>query len=49
MYASVLLVLAVGLTDWGAKATLGSLVGLLLAPVAVGLLVWMKHNPVDDE
>jgi low temperature requirement protein LtrA len=45
MLASVLLVLGVGLTGWGAKATLGSLVVLLLVPVTVGLLVWLKHRP----
>jgi len=45
---SVLLALGVGLTDWGSKATLGSMVALLLAPVAVSLLVWLKHNPAGD-
>ena len=42
--------LGVGLTDWGAKGTLTALVLLLLAPIAVGLLVWLKHtdpDPVD--
>lgn len=45
LLASALLVLGVGLTGWGARATLGSLVVLLLAPVGVGLLVWMRHTP----
>ncbi|MGH8870818.1 MAG: low temperature requirement protein A [Acidimicrobiia bacterium] len=48
MYASVVLVLGVGLTDWGAKATLGALVVLLLAPVGVGLLVRLKRATVED-
>jgi low temperature requirement protein LtrA len=46
LLASAVLVLGVGLTDWGARATLGSLVILLLAPVGVGLLVWRKQTPV---
>jgi low temperature requirement protein LtrA len=37
------LCLAVGLTDWGAKGSLTALVLLLLAPIAVGILVWLKH------
>ena len=40
---SAALSLAVGLTDWGAKASLTSMVLLLLAPVATGILVWLKH------
>jgi low temperature requirement protein LtrA len=43
MLASVLLSTGVGLTDWGAKASLTALVVLLLAPVVVGMLVWLKH------
>jgi low temperature requirement protein LtrA len=39
-----LLCLGVGLTDWGAKGSLTALVLLLLAPVAVGILVWLKHT-----
>ena len=45
LLASAVLVLGVGVTDWGARATLGSLVILLLAPVGVGLLVWRKQTP----
>mgnify|MGYP003439176879 CR=1 FL=1 len=47
---SALLCLGVGLTDWGAKASLTAMVVLLLAPVAAGTLVWLKHpepNTVD--
>jgi len=44
LLTSALLVVGVGLTDWGARATLGSLVILLLAPVGVGLLVWRKQT-----
>jgi low temperature requirement protein LtrA len=38
------LCLLVGLTDWGAKGSLGAMVVLLLAPVAVGVVVWLKHT-----
>jgi low temperature requirement protein LtrA len=41
------LCLGVGLTDWGAKGTLTALSLLLLAPVAVGILVWLKHTEPD--
>lgn len=34
--------LAVGLTDWGATATLATVAVLLLAPIAVGVSVWLK-------
>ncbi len=47
MILSAALTVAVGLTDWGSKETLGSLVLLLLAPIMVGLLVWLRH--VDTE
>jgi low temperature requirement protein LtrA len=40
-----LLGLAVGLTSWGAKASLVAMVVVLLAPVATGLVVWRKHGP----
>jgi hypothetical protein len=48
LYTSVLLALGVGFTDWGAKVTLGSLVALLLAPVAVSMLVWLKRTPAHS-
>ena len=44
LLVSAALMLAVGLTAWGAKATLGSMVLLLLAPVAVGTVVWLRHT-----
>jgi low temperature requirement protein LtrA len=44
LLASALLCLVVGLTDWGAKASLTALVVLLLAPVATGLYVWLKRT-----
>jgi ABC-type proline/glycine betaine transport system permease subunit len=44
LLASALLCLVVGLTDWGAKASLTALVVLLLAPVAAGLYVWLKRT-----
>jgi low temperature requirement protein LtrA len=37
--------LGVGLTDWGTKGTLGALVLLLLAPVAIAIVVWLKRVP----
>ena len=42
-----LLCLAVGLTDWGAKASLAAMVVLLLVPVAAGTAVWLKHPERD--
>ena len=42
-----LLCLAVGLTDWGAKASLAAMVVLLLVPVAAGTAVWLKHSECD--
>jgi low temperature requirement protein LtrA len=47
LVASALLIAAVGLTDWGARATLGALVLLLLAPVGVGLMVWAGRDPIQ--
>jgi hypothetical protein len=44
---SGLLCIAVALTDWGAKASLTAMVLLLLAPVAAGLVVWLKHSDPD--
>jgi low temperature requirement protein LtrA len=44
---SALLCLGVGLTDWGAKATLSALATLLLAPVASGIFVWLRHTDPD--
>jgi low temperature requirement protein LtrA len=43
----LLVALGVGLTDWGAKGSLTSMVLLLLAPVAAGLVVWLKHTDPD--
>jgi low temperature requirement protein LtrA len=48
MYGSAILALGVGLTGWDAKTTLLAMVVLLLAPVVVGLLVWLKRNPAQD-
>lgn len=44
MILSAVLMLGVGLTEWGAKPTLMSLVLLLLAPIMVGLVVWLRHT-----
>jgi low temperature requirement protein LtrA len=47
LVVSGLLSLGVGLTGWGAKASLTSMVVLLSAPVATGLMVWLKHADPD--
>jgi low temperature requirement protein LtrA len=44
LVVSALLSLAVGMTDWGAKPILASLAALLLAPVATGMFVWLRHT-----
>jgi low temperature requirement protein LtrA len=44
MIFSAAMMLGVGVTEWGAKATMGSLVVLLLAPIVVGLVVWLRHT-----
>jgi low temperature requirement protein LtrA len=44
MILSSALMLGVGLTGWGAKATLTALVLLLLAPVTVGIVVWLRNT-----
>jgi low temperature requirement protein LtrA len=48
LLVSSILVLGVGLTDWGAKGTLEAMVVLLLAPVAMGLTVWLKRYPASS-
>jgi hypothetical protein len=46
MLGSAALSLCVGLTHFGAKASLSALVTLLLAPVAAGTVVWLRaHRP----
>jgi hypothetical protein len=47
MLGSALLSLGVGLTGWGAKASLSAMVVLLLAPVGAGLTVWLRHTDPD--
>lgn len=44
---SAILCLAVGLTGWGAKLTLGAMAVSLLAPVGIGIYVWLRDT--DDE
>ena len=39
--------MGVGLTAWGAKAILTSMVLLLAGPLATGLVVWLKHTDAD--
>jgi len=43
LVASALLISGVGLTDWGAKASLATMAALLLAPVAMGTMMWLRH------
>jgi low temperature requirement protein LtrA len=42
------LILGVGLTGWAAKTTLAVMVVLLLVPVTVGLVVWLRHADPDS-
>jgi low temperature requirement protein LtrA len=44
LLASAILILGVGFTDWGAKTSLGAMSALLLAPVAMGILLWLRHQ-----
>ena len=46
---SVALTMCVGLTNWGAKASLASMVLLLLTPVAVGTIVWLRHTEPNHQ
>jgi len=46
--ASAVLILVVGLTDWGAKVTLGAMVLLLGLPIATGLTVWLRRTDAAD-
>ena len=48
LVASAMLCLGVGLTGWAAKGTLGAMVVLLLAPVAVGVVAWLRHTQPDS-
>lgn len=48
LLVSVVLVLGVGFTGWGAKATVLSMVVLLLVPVFMGLKVWAKRLSIED-
>jgi low temperature requirement protein LtrA len=45
---SAVLILAVGLTDWGAKATLAAMVLLLSLPIATGVAVWLRRTDAAD-
>jgi low temperature requirement protein LtrA len=44
LVASALLGVGVGLTGWGAKASLWAMVVLLLAPIVAGLVVWLRRT-----
>src|SRR6478672_4444258 len=41
---SAVLILAVGLTDWGGKGTLAAMVLLLGLPIAAGVAVWLRRT-----
>ena len=45
---SAVLILAVGLTDWGAKGTLTAMVLLLGLPIGTGLGVWLRRTDAAD-
>jgi low temperature requirement protein LtrA len=45
---SAALCLAIGLTDWSAKATLAAMVVLLLLPIGAGIVVWAKHPTLEE-
>ena len=36
--------LGVGLTDWGAKGSIGGMCVLLLAPVVASIAVWLRRT-----
>jgi hypothetical protein len=44
MLISAVLVIGVGLTGWGAKASLLAMVVLLLIPVGMGMWVWRRSD-----
>ena len=45
---SAVLILAVGLSDWGAKGTLAAMVLLLGLPIGTGLAVWLRQTDGAD-
>jgi hypothetical protein len=49
MPVSAALIVAVGLTGWGAKASLGAMAVLLLVPVGAGLTVWARREDPAPE
>jgi low temperature requirement protein LtrA len=44
LFASAIAIVGVGLTDWGAKTSLAAMAALLLAPVAMGIMLWLRHQ-----
>jgi hypothetical protein len=49
LLASAITGLGVGLTGWGARASLEAMVVLLLAPVVAGLVVWLRRTQPETE
>jgi low temperature requirement protein LtrA len=49
MVLSAALMTALGFTAWGSKGTLSALVLLLLVPVMVGIVVWLRHTDPDPD
>ncbi len=45
---SAFLIVAVGLSDWEANGTLAAMGLLLGLPIAIGLLVWLRHADAAD-
>jgi low temperature requirement protein LtrA len=44
MAIGVVLIVLVGTTSWGAKASLGAMAAVLLAPIVAGIVVWLRHG-----
>jgi len=41
---SSLVSVGIGLTDWGAKSSIGAMAVLLLAPVVAGTAAWLRRT-----
>jgi len=48
LVGSAVVIVGVGLTDWGAKATLAAMVVLLGLPIATGIAAWLKRTGAAD-
>ena len=48
LVGSAVVIVGVGLTDWGAKGTLAVMVVLLGLPIATGIAAWLKRTSGAD-